>query len=49
MVISSEFRKGQHKDDDHREDALHFNARFENHFICVSDGDSTVIIVPGVC
>ena len=24
MVISSEFRKGQYKDDDHREDPLHF-------------------------
>ena len=27
MVISSEFRIGQYKDDDHREDAPHFDIR----------------------
>jgi len=27
MVISSEFRIGQYKDDDYREDAPHFNIR----------------------
>ena len=25
MIISSEFRMGQYRDDDHREDALHFD------------------------
>ena len=27
MVISSEFRMGQYRDDDHREDASHFSIR----------------------
>ena len=27
MVISSDFRMGQHRDDDHQEDAPHFNLK----------------------
>ena len=30
VVISSEFRPGQYRDGDHREDALHFNYQFDH-------------------
>ena len=35
-VIWSEFRMGQYRDDDHREDAPHFITNFETSLVCDS-------------